>query len=699
MYLKLFLAVICMVPGLALGATRGDAARVGVGRGVAPGVRASGAAPVSAATANVASAPSVQETGAPAVASASCRDAYRDCMNEFCLLDESEGMRCACSDNINQSKSLLQEIQKIQAETDKLFTEGVNREKLTTRERRLLFGESEAAKKSSRASGLDLSAWLNSGDSATLDSDEDIGDTLYSMASEYCADRLAACGNDADMEEMLYARQIVQDCKDFSTYLSDLKRDAESNKLAAQAAVRAERLKMLDTNNKYNQGECLLAYRACVSDKGGCGVNFENCLDAKLLANRAKACEDILDQCDAVRTYVLQDWELESKTILADAAKYVDQNKRATCLAKIQLCLEESCATSTNSACLTDVQVAAGVCPIITECNEIIPGIQSVVNDKLAYLRTKFCENDVDKCLQDKCGKNYDGPECLGKPTSDIVKLCPQAMFPSCKGEKQYDIIVSSALLQMDYQMLVGCLNQFSEQLNRVCGTDMSCLPSDDTVMALTTMPATDQEIIDLRQTVRDNSARAVDEFFAEFERDVTISACADSVSSGKGKKGAKSLKSNMFTSAKMIAEINAEARALRELETKLAELSRAQDVEEAQKNCYKTYKVEERPEDTKNHAYSYIRSVSFEPSLRNCHVCRMQQVCETGGMSKNQAGLQSAIGMGSTLGAVGTAAMPGWGTAIGTVVGGVAGFFGGRAAGGKQTFCQEIESCEDINM
>ena len=35
-----------------------------------------------------------------------CRDAYRQCMDEFCLLDESEGYRCACSDNINKSKDL-----------------------------------------------------------------------------------------------------------------------------------------------------------------------------------------------------------------------------------------------------------------------------------------------------------------------------------------------------------------------------------------------------------------------------------------------------------------------------------------------------------------------------------------------------------------------------------------------------------------
>ena len=40
-----------------------------------------------------------------------------------------------------------------------------------------------------------------------------------------------------------------------------------------------------------------------------------------------------------------------------------------------------------------------------------------------------------------------------------------------------------------------------------------------------------------------------------------------------------------------------------------------------------------------------------------------------------------------------------GWGTAIGALLGAGAGVWGGIESGGKETFCQEIESCEDINM
>ena len=711
------LVLLCFLPGVSMAATRDDSTvRVGVNR---MSQAASHAMPNMSINLPSNSSSSTPTTGTNPGSSSSggntdtgdntggdtdagndeqpaesCRDAYRACMDEFCLLDESEGNRCACSSNINQSKSLIQEIQEIQEEADLLYTEGVEREQLGA-QAKLVFGESEAAQKSSRISGVSFTEWINSGtdDEASLGADSDIGDPLYAMAAEYCASELEACGDKAEMEEVLYARMIVQDCKNFESYLKDQKTIAQSNKRTAEAAVRQARLQMLDTTNKYNRGECLLAYRSCIADKGGCGVNFENCLDADLLQRRANACENVLDQCMAVREYVLQDWQDESVSILADAAKYADRNARGTCLARIQLCLEDSCSTETNSACLTDVNVAAGICPVITECEEMIPGIKATVNDKLGYLRTQFCQNDIDSCLRDRCGENFTAPECVGKSALEIAAMCPQDMFPSCKNETQFDIIVQAAMLQMDYQMLQGCLNYFGEQLGAVCGTDMSCLPTDTQIASLVEVPETQADLAALRESVRANTQAAVDEFFVQFEQDKTVAACQDS----QKPSDRQSLGDSVFNSAKMIAQINAENRSMRELETKIAELSRQQDLEEAEANCYNTYQVETPDKSSKN--YSYIRSVSFEPALRNCHVCRMQQVCETGGQTKGTAGLQAAAGGLAAGASAGTMVSPGWGTAIGAVVGGVGGFFAGRSAGGQEEFCQEIETCEDINM
>ncbi len=710
-----FLPILLVVPSVVYGAVRGDSsARIGMSRGSQAGVRMSVSAAdiqkardealenVSSdnAVKTVGAVESVQENSATLAKAMSgdCRDAYRECMDSFCLLDESQGERCACSDNIERAKSKIQAVLDIQAEADKLYTEGVEREQLGAKAR-FVFADNTSTKVSS----ANFISWLTGVDEEEVEEDvgEDVvmGDALYQMAVKYCAAELGACGDKAEMESMLYSRMITQDCKNYDAYLADQKANAESNKRIAESAVRKARLEMLDTTNKYNRGECLLAYRSCVADKGGCGANFENCLDAGLLKRRSNACENVLDQCMAVRNYVEQDWAAESKNILAEAAKYADKNERATCLAKVQLCLEEGCSTSTNAECLTNVNVAAGICPIITECDEKIPGFQDVVNDKLGYLQTKFCENDIDKCLQDKCGVDFTKPECVGKKPYEIAALCPQSMFPSCKTATQYDVIVQSAILQMDYQMMQGCVNYFGEQLGKVCGTDMACLPIDSTVEALSELPDTEEGLANLRASVVANSDAAVEEFFKQFEQDKTVAACADSqsVDVSKKVKGKNTLGVSVFNTAKLLAKMSAENRNLRELDSKIAELARKKDLKEAEEICLKTYKVE-TPNESKTN-YSYVKSVAFEPNLRNCHVCRMQQVCEEGGESKASAALKAAAGGLSAGASAGTMINAGWGTAIGGIVGAVGAGVVGMASGGKKEFCQEIESCEDINM
>ena len=702
------LPLILIVPLAAFAATRGDSnARVGVSRGSQASARASVTATDVAAAqlANKNSTDTVADTTTTNVSTtsgttdtnsgANCRDVYRECMDAFCLLDESQGERCACSDNIERAKSKINEVLKIQAEADELYTEGVEREQLGAKAK-LVF--TDKTNTSTKISSANFMSWLSEDDEdEDVGEDIELGDELYKMAVKNCKAELAACGDKAEMEETLYSRMITQDCKNYDAYLADQKANAESNKRIAESAVRKARLEMLDTTNKYNRGECLLAYRSCIADKGGCGANFENCLDANLLKRRSNACENILDQCMAVRKDVEKDWAAESKSVLADAAKYADTNRRGTCLARVQDCLEESCATSTNSECLNDVNVAAGICPIITECDEIIPGFQAVVNDKLGFLKTKFCENDIDKCLQDKCGVDFTKPECVGKKPYEIAALCPQDMFPSCKGATQFDIIVQSAILQMDYQMLQGCVNYFGEQLGKVCGTDMACLPIVTSVESLKKLPSTEDGLAKMREKVIADSDASVEEFFKQFENDKTVAACADSQNGNKKVKGKNALGDSVFMSAKLLAKMSEEQRNLRELDSKVAELARQEDLEEAKNVCLKTYKAES-PNKSKSN-YTYIKSVSFEPSLRNCHVCRMQQVCEEGGESKASSALKAAAGGLSAGASMGTMVNAGWGTAIGGVVGAVGAGALGFASGGKKDFCQEIESCEDINM
>ena len=253
--------------------------------------------------------------------------------------------------------------------------------------------------------------------------------------------------------------------------------------------------------------------------------------------------------------------------------------------------------------------------------------------------------------------------------------------------------------------MLQGCLNYYGETLGRVCGPDMDCLPHSDTVAQMKTLPSSPKEVQDLRDAVRQESRDKVTGFFAQFDNEKTIDACK----SAQQPEGKMNLQDSVFSTARILAEIAAENRYLAELETKTTELSRAADVKEAEQNCLTMYKPEKKPaeaditdrkhKDRQNLSYSYIKSVNFEPNSRNCHVCRMQRVCETGGEKRATSALKAGAG-GMTAGAaMGTQVSPGWGTVIGAAVGMVAGGVGGALSGGREDFCQELESCEDINM
>jgi hypothetical protein len=248
----------------------------------------------------------------------------------------------------------------------------------------------------------------------------------------------------------------------------------------------------------------------------------------------------------------------------------------------------------------------------------------------------------------------------------------------------------------MDYAMMQGCINYFSENLGKVCGTDMSCIPEDPSITTLSSVkdaeamfrPAVDEDGNStgvLRW--KEYADSEVDKFFANLELDSTIGACADTQNPNTKVKGKQGVGRSVFNTAKLIAKINAENRQYRALTAKLRELAAAADVDEARKAC----------EIMKGDAN--IASAVFEPDLRNCHVCREQEVCEDGGEDKVTGALKAGAGGAAAGLGAGTMVSPGWGTAIGGIVGAVGGGIMGAMSSGRQEFCQKIQSCEDVNM
>jgi len=236
-----------------------------------------------------------------------------------------------------------------------------------------------------------------------------------------------------------------------------------------------------------------------------------------------------------------------------------------------------------------------------------------------------------------------------------------------------------------------GCINQFSDALGRICGSDMSCLPDDPAIMTLTSvddarklfLPDPETGVLRWRQFANTE----VDRFFMDLEKDSTIGACAENQNPKTKVRGRASLGTSVFQTAKLLARIQAEDRQYRALVSKLRELTKAADVAEAKAAC-------ELMKDGKK-----VVSVVFEPALRNCHICREQKVCEVGGEAKATGAMKGLAGGLAAGAGAGTMISPGWGTAIGGAIGAVGGGIMGAMSSGKEEFCQEIQSCEDVNM
>ena len=109
MKIRIFALLLCIVPFVADAETaRDETARASVGRVSMAVMRSVGSKSVdvvsSSESKNIAPSGNNNNVVPETVTQQTCREAYRACMDEFCLLSDGEGERCACSSNIEKSK-------------------------------------------------------------------------------------------------------------------------------------------------------------------------------------------------------------------------------------------------------------------------------------------------------------------------------------------------------------------------------------------------------------------------------------------------------------------------------------------------------------------------------------------------------------------------------------------------------------------
>ena len=483
-----------------------------------------------------------------------CYDAYFGCMDQFCITDNASGGACNCSDDIVGYNDELAAIQDILDEANRLNTEEVERVKagadadiIFTGERRydedgniLDEGEiSEAEEKEKKRADL-LSLWNTSiddsyddlwGTSTGANIADMVGRELYDAANQLCVNQVPeSCSGDIAFLQQLYSRQITSDCLGYKNSLAQQRARAENELASAESAVRNALQESFESANKYDLGQCMVEFKKCMQTADACGENWENCVATiamenmqnnaavstagttvdtvdtyditvstmEMLSAKRPICENVLDQCVAVRDQVWPNFLRESAPTIKVAESQAESKFRQSCLTSISECIQTACrddiagkGVATMDACLSRPEMARSFCKVeIDPCERMEPLIWGYVEDKLAAMRVDACTQEVKDCFtaDTRCGPNFEN--CIGMDYDYIHDICPIDSLVVCKANNpgfsmdDLDDMLMGLYLNIDNSMMDQCQNLVDQKMAEICGSTTDCnrFASDDTI-------------------------------------------------------------------------------------------------------------------------------------------------------------------------------------------------------------------------
>ena len=483
-----------------------------------------------------------------------CYDAYFGCMDQFCITDNASGGACTCSDDITEYDAELAEIQDILDEANRLRTEEVERVRagadadiIFTGERRydadgnILAEDELTAEEQKEQRRADLLALFNT--NSIYEDDEDVfdgsvasmadmtGAELYRAADNLCYAQVPdSCAGDIEFLRQLYSRQITSDCLGYKNSLTQQRAEAEADLAAAQSEVRVALQESFESANKYDLGQCMVEFKKCMQTEDACGEDWENCVATiasenmqnneatstagttvdtvdtyditastmEILSAKRPICENVLDQCVAVRDQVWPNFLRESAPTIKVAESIVESKFRQSCLGDISDCIQTACrddiagkGVATMDACLARPDMARSFCKVeIDPCERMEPQIWDYVKDKLAAMRVDACTQEVKDCFtaDTRCGENFQN--CIGMDYEYIHNICPIDSLVVCKQDNpnfsmdDLDDMLMGLYLNIDNAMMEQCQNLVDTRMAEVCGSTTDCnrFASDDTI-------------------------------------------------------------------------------------------------------------------------------------------------------------------------------------------------------------------------
>ena len=428
-----------------------------------------------------------------------CRQKFDGCMDSFCMMENASGGRCLCSDRNKELNTLLAQIERLDAQSYKMATEGV--EKIEMGENadavmasakaitKSLDGKSEEEDSKTKRRKLNLDAWKNvSVDEDFIFGEDDgekriedqEGDALFTMSYDLCVAQMPECSSNFNMLGSLYRQRVRSDCTAFENSLKQKQTESQQKLAAAEAAMREAALEQYKSANKYDLGQCTIQFKQCMQTTAGCGEDFTGCAGLAAaeeavtkkntkskkakqttiqgtvssitiaaatfdtLESKKPLCMDVTKNCVNVRDQVWNTFLREVAPELKSAELLAESNLRTSCIGNIAKCFQKACKDNIDpndeegsyDMCLSRPETMESLCKVeITPCQAAEPKIMDYVRAKLASMRVDACTKEVKDCLQDENRCGKDYAGCIGLDTDTIVRLCPPEKLTACYQE------------------------------------------------------------------------------------------------------------------------------------------------------------------------------------------------------------------------------------------------------------------------
>ena len=330
------------------------------------------------------------------IVSEECQAKYDGCMDAFCMLDNETGGRCICSDKNAEYDEILAEIEKLDQQSYKMATVGVERLEMGADADAAMgmaqsvadsiIEEEEKIARNKRRT-LDLSLWDMSVD---FDAEEDVfsaeseaiegkeGDALYLAASKICVAQIPECSAEINMLKTIYGQKIRSDCAAYENSLKQQKNASAQKLSAAEQALRQTALDQYRSANKYDLGQCTVEFKKCMQTTGGCGEDFAGCASIAAmdqtnyrqnksrtqrpyqikgavttieisastydaLISKKPLCENVTKSCVAVADQVWDTFLREVAPQVKSAELIAEDKARQDCIGNISSCFQKAC--------------------------------------------------------------------------------------------------------------------------------------------------------------------------------------------------------------------------------------------------------------------------------------------------------------------------------------------------------------------